>query len=84
MLLTIYAPKNASGTFFLKHLTSGAPNVKFGTKCLENTSRNGLISMNEHKPKATTFNAMNDETAKKVTNVMFYFVTDPSITSRCR
>ena len=72
MLLAIYAPKNASGTFFIKHLTSGAPKVKFGTKCLENTSRNGLISMNEHKPNTTTFNAMNDKTAKKVTVYLLF------------
>ena len=29
--------KKALGTFFLKHLTNGAPNVKFGTKWLQKT-----------------------------------------------
>jgi len=28
------SPKNALGTFFRKHFTKGAPNVKFGTKWL--------------------------------------------------
>jgi len=28
------SPKKALGTFFLKHFTKGAPNVKFGTKWL--------------------------------------------------
>ena len=29
--------KKALGTFFLKHLTNGVPNVKFGTKWLQKT-----------------------------------------------
>ena len=30
-----HSPKKAFGIFFLRHLTIGAPNVMFGTKCLQ-------------------------------------------------
>ena len=35
ILIFHYSPKNAFGIFFLRHLTKGAPKVKFGTKWLE-------------------------------------------------
>ena len=34
-LIIFHLPKNAPGTVFLRHFTSGAPNVRLGTKCLK-------------------------------------------------